>query len=50
MTDYEQVIRFKFPHTKILALNPPDHTNVPGADYNLLFNRPAESISIVANG
>lgn len=48
----EEMVRWlktNFPDTKILALNPPYHTNLAEADYNLILSRSEEWLSVVAN-
>jgi hypothetical protein len=48
----EEMVRWlkaNFPDAKILALNPPQYTNLAEADYNLILNGPEEWLSIVAN-
>jgi hypothetical protein len=41
----EEMVRWlkgKFPHTRILVLNPPQQANLAEADYNLVMNGPEE--------
>jgi hypothetical protein len=48
----EQMIRWlkaNFPHSKILALNPPLQAGLAEADYNVVLNGPETWLSIVAN-
>lgn len=48
----EQMVRWlktNFPGTKVLALNPPYHSNLPGADYNVALNGPDEWLAAVAD-
>jgi len=48
----EEIIRWlkmNFPHTRILALNPPHQENLAEADFNLVLNGPEGWLSIVAN-
>lgn len=42
-------LKTKFPHTRILALNPPQQPNLGEADYNVVLNGPEGWLSIVAN-
>jgi len=44
-----RLLKTKFPHTKILALNPPQQPNLGEADYNVVLNGPEAWLSIVAN-
>jgi hypothetical protein len=41
-------LKIKFPHTRILALNPPHQPDLPQADYNVILNGPEAWLSIVA--
>jgi len=48
----EEMLRWlktNFPHTRILALNPPHQPNLGEADYNVVLNGPEAWLSIVAN-
>ena len=48
----EEMVRWlktNFPHTGVLALNPPQQAKLAEADYNLVLNGPEAWLSIVAN-
>ena len=40
-------LKTRYPHVKILALNPSDHQQLAGADYNSKLNDPNEWLSVV---
>jgi len=42
-------LKTTFPHTRILALNPPQQEYLDEADYNVVLNGPEGWLSIVAN-
>ena len=46
-TEMVDWLRTRYLHVKILALNPADHRQLAGADYNTILNGPREWPSIV---
>jgi hypothetical protein len=46
-TEMVDWLKARYPHVKILALNPADHRHLAGADYNAILNGPGEWLSIV---
>jgi hypothetical protein len=41
-------LRAKYPSVRILALNPPDHQGLAGADYNVPWNSPNAYLATIA--
>lgn len=47
--DMVRWLKENFPHTKVLALNPPSQDRLPEADFNFVLNGPEEWLAAVAS-